>query len=106
MSDGQRQQCVAGFVMASSKVTGSTAGSIGFLIIFAMVNYAGFKLAPQTGSNKIVPFMGFVFCGMAMIVLLEQQFSSNKMGVIVAVSILVSCFAIEAVYKWVERQNK
>ncbi|KAB5490059.1 MULTISPECIES: APC family permease [Flagellimonas] len=84
----------------------STAGSVGFLLIFAMVNYAGFKLAPQTGSNKMVPFLGFLLCGMAMIVLLQQQFSSNKMGVIVAVSILVFCFAIEAVYKWVERQNK
>jgi amino acid transporter len=77
----------------------STAGSVGFLLVFAMVNYVGFKLSKNTGSNKIIPITGFILCLIAMVVLLQQQFESNTMGVIVALSIVSGCFLIEYFYK-------
>jgi amino acid transporter len=77
----------------------STAGSVGFLLVFAMVNYVGFKLSKNTGSNKIIPITGFILCLIAMVVLLQQQFESNRMGVIVALSIVSGCFLIEYFYK-------
>ena len=80
----------------------STAGSVGFLLIFAMVNFVGFKLYEEIKCIRIIPMLGFILCIIATIVLLQQQFSANRMGVIVAVSIIGSCFLIEYIYKWVE----
>jgi len=84
----------------------STAGSVGFLLIFSMVNLAGFKLAKETNSNKTIPLMGFILCSLAMVVLLQQQFSENTMGVIVAISIISFCFLIEWFYKRYETSLK
>ncbi|NDV43365.1 APC family permease [Flagellimonas sediminis] len=84
----------------------STAGSVGFLLIFAMVNLTGFKLAKETKSNKTIALTGCILCSIAMLALLQQQFGSNIMGVIVAVSLIGFCFAVEAIYKWMERRKK
>jgi len=84
----------------------STAGSVGFLLIFAMVNLTGFKLAKETKGNKIIALTGCILCSIAMLALLQQQFGSNIMGVIVAVSLIGFCFAVEAIYKWMERRKK
>ncbi|WP_108244855.1 APC family permease [Muricauda brasiliensis] len=84
----------------------STAGSVGFLLVFAMVNYVGFKLSKTTGSRKTIPIIGFVLCIVAMGVLLQQQFGTNRMGVIVAISIIGTCFLIEWIYKKFEKNKK
>jgi len=83
----------------------STAGSVGFLLIFAMVNFVGFKLAAETGSTKWIPMVGGVLCCIALLALLQQQFSSNTMGVIIAVSLIAFCFLIEMVYKKMEKSR-
>jgi amino acid transporter len=83
----------------------STAGSVGFLLIFAMVNYVGFKMSKETHSIKVIPLLGFVLCSMATIILLQQQFETNKMGVIVAVSIIGTCFLMEWLYKKLEKSK-
>ncbi|WP_421823648.1 APC family permease [Flagellimonas oceanensis] len=83
----------------------STAGSVGFLLIFAMVNYVGFKMSKETRSIKAIPLLGFVLCSLATIILLQQQFGTNKMGVIVAVSIIGTCFLIEWLYKKLEKSK-
>lgn len=84
----------------------STAGSVGFLLIFAMVNYVGIRLSKEIKNIRAIPIIGFILCIIATIVLLQQQFSANRMGVIVAVSIIGSCFLIEYIYKWAERSKK
>ncbi len=77
----------------------STAGSVGFLVIFAMVNFVGFKLATKIKGKKIIPLIGFLLCIIATIVLIIQQYTSNKTGVLIAIGILLFCFVIEYVYK-------
>lgn len=77
----------------------STAGSIGFLFIFAMVNYVGFKLSDVVEGNKMVPFIGFILCVVAMVVLIVQQFGANPESIYIALGIIVSCFALEFIYK-------
>ncbi|MFT0716788.1 APC family permease [Flagellimonas lutimaris] len=84
----------------------STAGSVGFLLIFAMVNYVGIRLSKEIKNIRAIPIIGFILCIIATIVLLQQQFSANRMGVIIAVSIIGSCFLIEYIYKWLERSKK
>ncbi|MEN2283326.1 APC family permease [Algoriphagus sp. SE2] len=77
----------------------STSGSIGFLIVFAMVNYAGFKLSDQIQGNKIVPITGFILCIIASITLVVQQYQSNKWGIFIALTIALVSFLIEFFYK-------
>lgn len=77
----------------------STAGSVGFLLIFAVVNFAGYKLSTKINGNRFVPFTGFSLCSIALVTLIGQQYSSNKTGVIVALSIIFICFVLEWIYK-------
>ncbi|MCB0523293.1 MAG: amino acid permease [Lewinellaceae bacterium] len=80
----------------------STAGSIGFLLIFAVVNYIGFKLYHSIGVNRIIPILGCLLCSAALIMLINQQFSSNRTGVLMATGIVLTCFVIEWIYKKTE----
>lgn len=77
----------------------STTGSVGFLLIFAMVNYTGFKLYDKINGNKVIPLIGFILCITALAVLLQQEYGANKIGVIIAVSVVLFCFIIEFIYK-------
>lgn len=82
----------------------STTGSVGFLVIFSVVNFVGFKLSKDTGSNKIIPFIGFILCAVATIVLINQQFSSNTLGIYVSLGIILLCFGLEWFYKRTEKK--
>lgn len=77
----------------------STTGSIGFLFIFAMVNFTGFKLSDVINGNKVIPFLGFILCLMALAVLIVQQFNSNPESIYIAMGIGITCFLGEFVYK-------
>lgn len=77
----------------------STSGSVGFLLIFALVNFSAFKLSAEINAKKIITLIGFALCLIASIILIVQQYSSNRTGVVVSVSIIISCFFIEFVYK-------
>ena len=84
----------------------STSGSVGFLLIFAMVNYVGFKLSKEINGNKAIPIIGFILCTLATIVLIVQQYSTNKTAVLIAIGLIVFCFIIEYIYKKIERKKK
>ncbi|PHN02349.1 APC family permease [Flavilitoribacter nigricans] len=77
----------------------STAGSIGFLLIFGIVNYVGFKLSGQIRGNKIIPLAGAFLCLAALLILIHQQYSSNLAGVLVSLGIIGLCFLVEWLYK-------
>lgn len=77
----------------------STAGSVGFLLIFGIVNLAGYKLSKNTGSNKIIPLFGFVLCMIALVILINQQYKTNIVGVTVSASIIGFCFVVEWLHK-------
>ena len=73
----------------------STAGSAGFLLIFAVVNYTAFRRSPELHSRKWVHLFGSIICAAAFAALLVQQFSTNRTGVAVACAIIVFCFLLE-----------
>lgn len=77
----------------------STAGSAGFLFIFSVVNYIGFKKYKKLKSNKWIHFLGFLLCGSAYIILIIQQFQDNRTGIIISLSIILSCFVFEYIFK-------
>ncbi len=77
----------------------STAGSVGFLLIFGIVNLVGFRLSKDTGSNRLIPMAGFILCMIALVVLINEQYQSNILGVIVSVAVIGFCFLVEWVHK-------
>jgi len=83
----------------------SIAGSIGFLLIFAIVNFVGFKLSKNIKGNKIVPVLGFLFCIIALTTLIVQQYTSNKEGILISFGIISVCFILEFLYKETEYIN-
>ncbi|NVK63194.1 MAG: amino acid permease [Flavobacteriales bacterium] len=77
----------------------STTGSVGFLLIFAIVNLTGFRLAKKLNASRIIPLFGFLACTFALGALVVQQYSANRISVIIAFSIIAVCFILEAGYK-------
>ncbi|MCO6163704.1 APC family permease [Flavobacterium sp. NRK F7] len=83
----------------------STAGSVGFLAIFAIVNAVAYRKATDINANKYIALTGCILCAVATVVLLVQQFTSNKLGVLVALGLIAICFIAEYIYKKQEKQN-
>lgn len=77
----------------------STSGSIGFLLIFAAVNWVALKKSKQIKGNKIISSIAFLLTFSALIVLIIQQSKSNFIGVSVSLGIIVFCFVGEFFYK-------
>jgi amino acid transporter len=83
----------------------STTGSVGFLLIFAVVNYTGFKLSKEINGKKSIPLLGTILCFVAMIALLVQHFSISKSDVFIALGIITFCFVLEYLFKKTEHKN-
>lgn len=82
----------------------STAGSVGFLLVFTIVNYVGYKLSHETKGKKIIHLTGTLLCGSALVILIAQQYKGNLTGDIVALSLIAICFLIEWIYKSSEKK--
>lgn len=82
----------------------STAGSAGFLLIFAIVNFIAFRQSDAIKGRKTIPFLGFIGCSVAFVALIIQQYSSNFVGVIVIVSVILVCFILEFLFKKISRK--
>ncbi len=83
----------------------STAGSIGFLLIFAMVNYVAYKRAPDIKGKKTVSLMATLLCLIALVALIVQQMASNLAGALIAIGIVLTSFLIELIYKRMEQSK-
>ncbi|GER60478.1 APC family permease [Patiriisocius marinus] len=77
----------------------STAGSAGFLLVFAIVNYIGYKKHKVLESNKWIHLLATILCSLAFLTLVIQQYSENRIGVITALGIIVFSFILEFIYK-------
>ncbi len=75
----------------------SVAGSIGFLVIFALVNFANVRLYKETGANRLIAGFGTFLCVAAVIVLvgynaLNSPESLLTSGVVILIVFLFSFF--------------
>ena len=77
----------------------STAGSVGFLLIFAEVNYVSFKESARINSNRAITLFGFLLTLAASLILIIQQYDTNRIGILISLSIVVACFLSEWIYK-------
>ncbi len=83
----------------------STAGSAGFLLIFAAVNAAAFLLRKQIGANGIITFTGLLLCIFSFLVLLLHQFMEEPASVVFFATLLGFSVIIEAVARLVGRKR-
>ena len=77
----------------------ATSGSSGFLLIFASVNFANYRLYKKTHSKRWISLIGFIVCiGAFGILLWETAFISIE-NVLIVVMIIGLSFFIEVLYR-------
>ncbi len=77
----------------------SIAGSLGFLIIFASVNFVNFKLYRQTHSNRWISFVAFILCVVSIIVLIGYNAQHNPDNLKSSFIVLAATFIFELLYR-------
>ena len=74
----------------------SVAGSLGFLIIFGLVNLANYKLKDKTKANPFIAFLGFILCFAAAFILvfynLKHSPEALKSSLLVIVIVVIFSF--------------
>ncbi len=83
----------------------SIAGSLGFLIVFSLVNLANFKLHKETNSNRIIPFLGFLLTLIAAVILVGYNFVHNPSNLANAVIVIFIVFLFTYIYKKIEKHK-
>ncbi|MGB7755844.1 MAG: APC family permease [Salinisphaera sp.] len=73
-------------------------GSASFLLVFALVNAAAWRLAPQIHGSRVLHGLGVLLCGTALIVLIGHTWRSNPTGVAVFAGFVVVSGLFELVY--------
>jgi len=84
----------------------STAGSVGFLLIFGIVNLVAYKCSHEIEGNRAIALTGFILCFMALVVLLHQQLTSNWISILISLGLIAFCFIAEWIYKKNEKHLK
>ena len=77
----------------------ATTGSIGFLLIFAMVNFVSAKKSREINSSKIISYLGFGLCLIAVFIMISEQLKQNLRGTLIALGIVLFTFVVEVVYR-------
>ena len=77
----------------------SIAGSLGFLIIFASVNFVNFKLYKETESNRWISFLAFILCIISIIVLIGYNYQHHPDNLKSSFILLIATFVFEALYR-------
>ncbi len=77
----------------------SSTGSIGFLLIFAVVNLVGFRKAAVIQSSKHTAATGLFLCLAALGALFVHNFQTSKTNLLIALAVISTCFVSEYVFK-------
>ncbi len=77
----------------------STSGSSGFLLIFALVNLANYRLANGKPFRRFMGMLGCVLCVASLLILLGEQYDANLSGAAAASALIAVSYALEWGYK-------
>ncbi len=80
-------------------------GSAGFLLIFAIVNIAAFKLAKEIKANRFVIFFAVLFSILALCTLLVHTYTSNPRAIWVFFSFIAASILFELFYGRLVRKH-
>ncbi len=83
----------------------STSGSAGFLLIFALVNLANYRLADGAKARKIMGMLGFLLCTASLVILLREQYDNNLEGALTATAIILFSYGLEVAYQAWRKAN-
>ncbi len=83
----------------------SVAGSLGFLIIFSLVNLAHFKLCKETGGNRFIAGFGFVLCSGATLVLIGHNLIHKPEALMSSFLVLGMVFLFSYLYYKIEKRH-
>lgn len=71
----------------------SVAGSLGFLIVFMLVNLANFRLHAQTGGNRLISGLGALLCFVSALTLLAYN-ALHHPGALASSGVLIAATAL------------
>ena len=80
----------------------STAGSLGFLIVFSLVNLANFKLYKETKANRFIAGLGFVLTMIAAVILIGYNLIHNIKSLENSAFMILAVIAFTYLYKKIE----
>jgi amino acid transporter len=83
----------------------SIAGSLGFLIIFAFVNLANFKLSKYTDSSPLISLIGFLLCLISIVTLIGYNLKTNPNSLASSFVVLVLTFLFEVAYRFFTKRE-
>jgi len=83
----------------------SIAGSLGFLIVFSLVNLANFRLYKETNSNRIIPLLGFLLTIAAAVILVGYNFIHNPSNLANAAIVILGVILFTYLYKKIENHS-
>ena len=83
----------------------SVAGSLGFLLVFGVVNLANFKLAAFTKARRSLALLGAVSCFVAALVLVGHNLKVAPKSLYSAAIVLFSTFFFELFYRLLTRRK-
>ena len=89
--------CISGVLLANlvSIEVIAAMGSGGFLVAFAAVNFAAFRLSVTIGVERWIPVLGSALCLIAIVVLFSQvgRLELILFGLMIAVSVAIETIA-------------
>jgi len=83
----------------------SVAGSLGFLIVFALVNFANFSLYQETKGNRVISLLGTVLCFGAAITLVFHNFIHSPESLVTSGIVLLSVIVFTTFYYFYRKRR-
>ena len=83
----------------------SIAGSMGFLMVFSLVNLANFKLYKETGANRFISGLGFILTIIATIILVGYNFIHNPQSLMSSGLVIVGVVLFTYLYYKIEKHQ-
>jgi len=83
----------------------SIAGSMGFLMVFSLVNLANFKLYKETGANRFISGLGFLLTIIATIILVGYNFIHNPQSLMSSGLVIVGVVLFTYLYYKIEKHQ-
>jgi len=76
----------------------SVAGSLGFLIVFMLVNLANYRLYKETGANRWIAGTGTLLCAVAVVVLVGYNVLHNPSALVSSLLLVLATALFTFVY--------
>ena len=80
-------------------------GSAGFLLIFAAVNWANARLAPETGSRRWLAGTGAALCFSALVALVWYVAATSPLEILFLAALVGCAFGFEGAYRLLRRRE-